>query len=158
MNESIFGLVLAGGKSRRMGQDKALLRREGRSQLAHAVDLLGAVTDRVYVSARADQADEPERARYEQVVDRYRGIGPVAGILSAMDEHPGAAWLEVALISRAHFSPGRILRRNEAAVRRALDDLHSAGLLTVETRLGLDQIRFKREHTWLSAVAHHLKI
>ena len=96
MSEPIFGLVLAGGDSRRMGRDKALLERDGRSQLAHAVDLLAEVTDRVFVSARADQADEPERARHAQIVDRYEGMGPVAGILSAMDEHPDASWLVVA--------------------------------------------------------------
>ena len=96
MNEQIYGLVLAGGKSRRMGRDKALLENEGRSQLAHVVDLLGGVAERVYVSARADQADEPERARHQQIVDRYEDMGPVAGILSAMDEHPDVAWLVVA--------------------------------------------------------------
>lgn len=96
MSEQIFGLVLAGGKSRRMGQDKALLKHDGRSQLAHAVDLLGTVTDQVYVSARADQAGEPERARYAQIVDRYENMGPVAGILSAMDAHPHVVWLVVA--------------------------------------------------------------
>lgn len=71
--------------------------------------------------------------------------------------YPGATSLEVPLIARAHYSPGRVLRRNEATVRQALDELHSAGLLTVETRLGLDQVRFKREYTWLSAVAQHLR-
>ena len=96
MSERIFGLVLAGGKSRRMGRDKALLGRGGRSQLAHAVDLLATVTERVFVSARADQADEPERARHAQIVDRYEGMGPVAGILSAMDEHPDVTWLVLA--------------------------------------------------------------
>jgi len=49
------------------------------------------------------------------------------------------------------------LRQNEATVRRVLDELHNAGLLTVETRSGLDQVRFKREFTWLSAAARHLR-
>lgn len=71
--------------------------------------------------------------------------------------YPGAASLEIPLIAHAHYSPGRILRQNEASVRRALDVLHNAGLLTVETRSGLDQVRFKREHTWLSAADLHLQ-
>lgn len=96
MAEKIYGLVLAGGRSRRMGRDKALLSRAGRTQLAYIVELVGKVASRVYVSARADQADEPERSRFEQIVDRYEGLGPVAGILSAMDEHPDVAWLVVA--------------------------------------------------------------
>jgi molybdopterin-guanine dinucleotide biosynthesis protein A len=92
----LFGLVLAGGESRRMGRDKALLRQGGLSQLARTVALLDDVTDKVFVSTRAEQRDEPERSRYPQIVDRYEAIGPVAGILSAMDEYPDVDWLVVA--------------------------------------------------------------
>ena len=92
----VYGLVLAGGESRRMGSDKALLRRGGKSQLAHVVALLEQGVDRVFVSTRPGQQSEPERSRFEQIVDRYEGIGPVAGILSAMDEHPDVDWLVVA--------------------------------------------------------------
>ena len=41
---SLFGLVLAGGKSRRMGQDKVLLDRGGQPQLAYVVSLLEAAS------------------------------------------------------------------------------------------------------------------
>ena len=94
--ETIFGLVLAGGESRRMGRDKALLVRDGHSQLAHIAALLEGITERVYVSSRQEQQDDPERSRFENIVDRYEGIGPIAGILSAMDAHPNADWLVVA--------------------------------------------------------------
>ncbi len=94
--DRICGLVLAGGKSRRMGQDKALLRRNGETQLGLAVRLLQQHLARVFVSARADQSSEPERARFSQIVDRYANLGPLAGILSAMDTDPQAAWLVVA--------------------------------------------------------------
>lgn len=91
-----YGLVLAGGESRRMGRDKALLVRGGKSQLENTVALLAGAVDRVFVSARREQMEEPERSRFATIVDRYEGIGPVAGILSAMDEHPHADWLVVA--------------------------------------------------------------
>ncbi len=94
--EGICGLVLAGGKSRRMGQDKALLRHSGETQLALAVRLLQQHLERVFVSARAEQSAEPERARFSQIVDRYADLGPLAGILSAMDREPQTAWLVVA--------------------------------------------------------------
>jgi molybdopterin-guanine dinucleotide biosynthesis protein A len=79
-----------------MGSDKALLVRDGQSQLAHIAALLDQVTDRVFVSTRGDQQDESERSRFAQIVDRYENIGPIAGILSALEEHPQADWLVVA--------------------------------------------------------------
>ena len=95
-NRPTYGLVLAGGESRRMGSDKALLVRDGQSQLAHIAALLDQVTDRVFVSTRGDQQDESERSRFAQIVDRYEDIGPIAGILSALEEHSQADWLVVA--------------------------------------------------------------
>lgn len=95
-NNPVYGLVLAGGESRRMGNDKALLVRGGQTQLAHVAGLLEKATDQVFVSTRSDQQSEPERQRFSQIVDRYDNIGPVAGILSAMDEYPQADWLVVA--------------------------------------------------------------
>ena len=92
----VFGLVLAGGESKRMGRDKALLERDGRSQLAFIVRLVAAHADRVFVSTRLDQKDDPERRRFNQVVDHYSDMGPLAGILSAMEDFPDVDWLVVA--------------------------------------------------------------
>lgn len=96
MTRPIYGLVLAGGESRRMGQDKATLQRDGKSQLAYVAELLGAHTERVFVSTRAGQQDEPERARFEQIVDSVDTGGPAAGVLSAIAAHPNVDWLVVA--------------------------------------------------------------
>ena len=95
-DRSVFGLVLAGGESRRMGSDKALLLRNGQSQLAYAVELLDECVDKVFVSTRPEQHDEGERARFDQITDRYENIGPVAGILTALETHPDVDWLVVA--------------------------------------------------------------
>jgi len=71
--------------------------------------------------------------------------------------YPSSSTLETPLVVRGNYGPGRILNQNEASVRRALDALHNANLLTVETRSGLDQVRFKQEHTWISAAARYLR-
>lgn len=96
MTDPVYGLVLTGGKSRRMGSDKALLVRDGESQLSRAVSLLQRHVAEVFVSARQDQAEDRERSRYSIIVDRYDDIGPVAGILSAMEFRPDATWLVLA--------------------------------------------------------------
>lgn len=79
-----------------MGRDKAALVSAGKTQLGRAVGLLGRHVERVYVSTRPDQVDDPLRAEFEQIVDRHTDLGPVAGILSALTEQPRAAWLVLA--------------------------------------------------------------
>ena len=96
MTDPIYGLVLAGGQSRRMGHDKALLVRDGRSQLSHVAGLLAGHTERVFVSTRHEQQDDPERSQFETIVDRYDNMGPIAGLLTALESHPNHDWLIVA--------------------------------------------------------------
>jgi molybdopterin-guanine dinucleotide biosynthesis protein A len=96
MTASVYGLVLAGGRSTRMQRDKAVLEYGGKPQLLAAWELVAAVTERAFVSVRADQRDEPLRAALPQIVDQVAAEGPIAGILSALDLHPDHAWLVVA--------------------------------------------------------------
>ncbi|MDJ0760081.1 MAG: NTP transferase domain-containing protein [Woeseiaceae bacterium] len=124
----LFGLVLAGGKSRRMGVDKALLVHDGESQLARTVKMVDGVADRTFVSTRAAQSDEPERARFEQIIDQYDDMGPVAGVLSAMNEHPDVDWLVVACdlpnISRRTLA-GLLAERNSGKPFVAYRSVHN---------------------------------
>jgi molybdopterin-guanine dinucleotide biosynthesis protein A len=97
MSAPLHGLVLAGGRSTRMGRDKAALEYSGRSQLERAFALLDPLVARAFVSVRADQGADPLRARFAQIVDAAPGLeGPAAGILSALRAHPQAAWLVLA--------------------------------------------------------------
>src|SRR5690606_10056537 len=80
----LFGLVLAGGASTRMGRDKAALAYHGRSQLEWTFDLASEVCAATFVSVRPDQRDEPTRKTFPQVVDLQPGIGPIAGISAAL--------------------------------------------------------------------------
>ena len=93
---SLYGLVLAGGRSSRMQRDKAALEYAGRSQLERAVGLITPLVERVFVSVRPDQAGDPLRARFAQIVDSGDVEGPIAGIIAAQSLHPDAAWLVLA--------------------------------------------------------------
>ena len=65
----IYALVLAGGHSKRMQRDKAALVYHGRSQLEWAVSFVQPHVERVFVSVRPDQTNDPVRSRFEQIVD-----------------------------------------------------------------------------------------
>lgn len=92
----LYGLVLAGGRSTRMQRDKAALEYAGRSQLERAVELIAPLVERVFVSVRPEQAGEPLRGRFAQIVDSGEVAGPIAGIIAAQSLHPDAAWLVLA--------------------------------------------------------------
>jgi molybdenum cofactor guanylyltransferase len=96
MAPPLYGLVLAGGRSTRMQRDKAALTYQGRSQLDRAMELLQSHVLQAFVSVRADQREDPTRARYAQVIDAHEGLGPIAGIAAAQVLKPGAAWLVLA--------------------------------------------------------------
>ncbi len=97
MTAPLYGLVLAGGRSKRMGHDKAGIQFDGRSQLERAFGLIEHLTARSFVSVRGDQRDDPLRARHAQIVDAEGVDGPIAGIRAAQLAHPQAAWLVLAI-------------------------------------------------------------
>ena len=90
--ENLFGLVLAGGKSRRMGQDKSMMVYRDETQRETVFDMLIPLCRSVYISCNKDQVfdefsilDMPE----------FENIGPLGGLLSAMRTLPGKDFLVV---------------------------------------------------------------
>ena len=78
--EKVTAFVLAGGKSTRMGRDKALLEFRGRTLLTNAIELGRAVTDEVKIVG-----DPTKFAEFGTVVeDIYPGRGPLGGIHAAL--------------------------------------------------------------------------
>lgn len=93
---TVRGLVLAGGRSSRMGTDKAELRYGEKTQVQRAVELLEPWCASVHVS-RAPGQPLPEGMGEEQVLrDRFLDFGPLGGLLTAFCHDRQAAWLVVA--------------------------------------------------------------
>ena len=80
--ETTGAIILAGGKSQRMGQDKALLTVEGMTLLERCVaNLLALVTDVVVV------ADTPNKYALpcgRVIADTFPDCGPVGGIITGL--------------------------------------------------------------------------
>lgn len=89
----LYGLVLAGGKSQRMGQDKGLIDYHGQPQREFLAEQLSTVCKEVFFSLRPEQ-EAPANSKV--IRDSISGLGPFGAILSAFREHPDAAWLVVA--------------------------------------------------------------
>ena len=127
---AVYGLVLAGGRSKRMQRDKATLPYAGRTQLERAVDLIEPFVERVFVSVRPDQTGDPLRARFAQIVDSGEVAGPIAGIVAAQARHPQVAWLVLACDlplldseTLAHLLHSRRPERQATAYRSSHDGL-----------------------------------
>ena len=91
----LYGLVLAGGKSVRMGHDKGIIKWHGIEQRYYMANLLTDVCKDVLISCRAEQQSEID-PNYKVLPDSYTGAGPLSGILSAFKAYPDVAWLVTA--------------------------------------------------------------
>lgn len=79
------GLILGGGHSRRMGQDKGKLEYHGKNQIQFNYDLLSKFCDSVFISVREDQKNEEHLKDLPLLFDTVEGSGPYVGILSAFE-------------------------------------------------------------------------
>ena len=95
-NSEIIGIVLAGGQSKRMGEDKALIAYHGETQLEATYKLLKQCCKEVYVSVSNANENEKNRNQFPIIVDTKKYSGPLAGILSAFEKFPHSAILIVA--------------------------------------------------------------
>jgi molybdopterin-guanine dinucleotide biosynthesis protein A len=111
--------ILAGGKSTRMGADKAFVVLEGRTLLARALDVARAVTSDVRIVG-----DPAKFAGFAPVVeDVFRGCGPLGGIHAAL--RASRAELNLMLAVDVPFVSAGLLQFLMAQARR------SAAVVTV---------------------------
>jgi len=92
--DPVWGCVLIGGKSRRMGCPKHLLHQEGRTWIERTVALLRPEVEQVVI---AGAGRLPPSLTGELRVDDVPGLGgPLAGILAAFRRYPRVSWLVAA--------------------------------------------------------------
>jgi molybdopterin-guanine dinucleotide biosynthesis protein A len=90
----VFGCVLIGGKSRRMGRPKHLIRENGKTWLESTVEILGKVTEKTIILGAGNVPGC--LAGHLRLPDIPDANGPMAGVLSAMRWAPRVSWLVVA--------------------------------------------------------------
>lgn len=79
----ITGIILAGGKSSRMGKDKALFDFMGKKLVSYAIEALKPICGTLIISA--NQTHEIyETFGLSVVSDEVRNVGPIGGILTCL--------------------------------------------------------------------------
>lgn len=81
-NADTCAIVLTGGKSSRMGQDKALLEYQGRTFLEHVIGMVRPLAREVLLVT--DRADRYAVPNVRVLVDVLSDGGPVAGIVTGL--------------------------------------------------------------------------
>lgn len=127
MNAEVVGLVLAGGRARRMGGvDKGLQPWRGQPLVAHVLDALRPQVSRLLISANRHVedyaafghpvlADPPDLAF----------TGPLAGMLAALQVLPHDAWLLTAPCDSPHPPADLAARLLAAAAPHGLAFAHA---------------------------------
>lgn len=83
LNENITGVVMAGGKSSRMGSDKGLVDFEGKPMVKYAIDLLSAYFKTLIISSNDRNY---EMFNLPLVPDFHKNCGPICGLHAVMKQ------------------------------------------------------------------------
>ena len=92
----IIGVIACGGNSSRMGTDKSLLVYHEIPQRYFLYDLIKSICENAYLSCNEKQAIQIKNG-YGFIIDKkeYNNFGPLSGLLSAFQEHPGKSILYI---------------------------------------------------------------
>jgi len=77
----LSAIILAGGKSRRMGADKAFLPFKGKKLIEHVIDIATPHVSEILISANSS---EYTKFGFQTVPDEIPGCGPLGGIYSSL--------------------------------------------------------------------------
>lgn len=89
---TLNGLILAGGKSQRMGQDKGSLNYYGKPHREYLAELIQPFCENTFISTN----DLETETDFQILPDTFVGMGPMGAILSAFQHKPDSAWLVMA--------------------------------------------------------------
>jgi molybdopterin-guanine dinucleotide biosynthesis protein A len=81
--EDITGIILAGGKSSRMGKDKALFDFKGKKLVSYAIETLKPLCGTLIISAN-QSLEKYETFRLPVISDEIKNVGPMGGILTCL--------------------------------------------------------------------------
>ena len=79
----VLGCIIAGGKSSRMGRDKALMEWRGKPLIEHVATRLAPQVDRLVINANSD-AEQFAFLNFAVIADRLEIATPVAGLHAAL--------------------------------------------------------------------------
>jgi molybdopterin-guanine dinucleotide biosynthesis protein A len=119
----VHGFVLAGGKSSRMGKDKALLEFRGRPLVAIAVETLRSFCEEVSISGNRDDLKNWAPVVHEDRVSSGPAAGIEAGLLAAQRNWVMFIPVDVPLV------PAALLREWVEAVHRKEEGCRASYLL-----------------------------
>ncbi len=111
MKRHILGLVLAGGQSKRLGRDKAMISfHGGQTQLEYSLSLLDAFCSRTAISSRENQRCVGEvSCGAELVLDLEEVKGPMSGVMAGLRAAQG--WPILALACDMPMVDGSLVLR-----------------------------------------------
>ena len=92
--EPLYGCVLIGGKSTRMGRPKHLIETDGKTWLARTIEYFEQNTSTVVISGAGQLPDE--LSDYARLPDVPDARGPMSGLWSMMRWSPRGSWLVAA--------------------------------------------------------------
>ena len=123
----VSGYVLAGGRSSRMGRDKALLELAGKPLVEHAVIKLRRICREFAVLS-----NNPELERFAPVVrDLHPGCGPMSGLEAAL-AHASHDWSLVLPVDVPFVPTVMLYRWAQTALRHGRDFGTRVALFTVK--------------------------
>lgn len=105
--------ILIGGRSRRMGRPKALIRIENTTLIERTVEIARCVADDILLLGQPTFTLPQSLSSLEVVPDRHRDTGPIGGLEALLSQRPGRACILLAC-DMPHLSEA-LLRRLTAA-------------------------------------------